>query len=134
MADWIRRDEPEAGEVLRHLQWFDQPLDTIEAKGSEALVLRRHVDRIVSDLRYAGYLRRQDAEVKRMREAERSPIPESLDPGAIRGLRSEAVEVLRRFQPRTMGQASRLAGVNPADVTLIAVAIERERRRSTRAS
>lgn len=134
MTDWIRRDEPEAGEVLRHLQWSDRPLGTMEAKGNEALVLRRHVDRIVSDLRYAGYLRRQDAEVKRMRDAERSPIPETLDPGAIQGLRREAVEVLRRFQPRTMGQASRLAGVNPADVTLIAVAIERERRRDTRAS
>ena len=49
------------------------------------------------------------------------------DPGAIVGLRSEAVEVLRRFRPRTLGQAGRLAGVNPADVTLIQVAMKRHR-------
>jgi tRNA uridine 5-carboxymethylaminomethyl modification enzyme len=43
----------------------------------------------------------------------------------VPGLRSEAAEVLARFQPATMGQAGRLAGVNPADLTLLAVAIRR---------
>jgi len=148
MVDWILRGEPEAHDVLARLAGqttskkrdeqtelgVHMPTEPVPLPLQNSRVLRPLVDRIVSDLRYAGYLRRQDAEIKRLRASERSPIPESLDPGSIRGLRHEAVEVLRRFRPRTMGQASRLAGVNPADVTLIAVAIERARRREATAT
>ena len=45
----------------------------------------------------------------------------------VTGLRREAAEVLGRFRPRTLGQASRLAGVNPADISLLAVAIRKHR-------
>ena len=85
------------------------------------------VDRVVTDLRYEGYVVRQRAEIRRHAEGERSPIPEALDPDAIVGLRSEAREALRRFRPATLGQAGRLAGISPADVSLIAVAVRRWR-------
>jgi tRNA uridine 5-carboxymethylaminomethyl modification enzyme len=85
------------------------------------------VDRAVTDLRYEGYVARQRAEVRRRAESERSPIPASLDPDAIVGLRTEARETLRRFRPATLGQAGRLAGISPADVTLIAIAAKRSR-------
>jgi tRNA uridine 5-carboxymethylaminomethyl modification enzyme len=65
--------------------------------------------------------------VRRRAESERSPIPASLDPDAIVGLRTEARETLRRFRPATLGQAGRLAGISPADVTLIAIAAKRSR-------
>jgi tRNA uridine 5-carboxymethylaminomethyl modification enzyme len=54
-------------------------------------------------------------------------IPEELDPESIEGLRLEAVEVLKKFRPRTLGQAGRLAGVNPSDITLLQVAMRRHR-------
>ncbi|MFM8817323.1 MAG: hypothetical protein ACKOHI_05540, partial [Phycisphaerales bacterium] len=80
-----------------------------------------------TDLRYEGYVVRQRAEIRRHAEGERSPIPEALDPDAIVGLRTEAREALRRFRPATLGQAGRLAGISPADVSLIAVAVRRWR-------
>jgi len=148
MVDWIRRAEPDARDVVTRLGCgansdqsqthgagptrlgANSPSAQVDGTDTSAALLRL-VDRVINDVRYEGYLRRQDAEIRRLRDAERTPIPEWLEPESIRGLRHEAVEVLRRFQPRTMGQASRLAGVNPADVSLIAVAIERGRRRGS---
>ena len=83
------------------------------------------LDRVVTDVRYEGYVARQDAEIRRQADYDAVPIPESLDPGAIRGLRNEAAETLARFRPRTLGQASRLAGISPADVTVIAMSVRR---------
>jgi tRNA uridine 5-carboxymethylaminomethyl modification enzyme len=85
----------------------------------------RLVERIVTEIRYEGYIARQDAEIRRRATGDDKPIPAWLDMRAIPGLRAEAAEVLDRFRPTTIGQASRLAGVNPADVTLLAVAIRR---------
>ena len=53
------------------------------------------------------------------------PIPREFDVMQVRGLRGEAAEVIQRHRPTTLGQAGRLAGVNPADVTLVALALRR---------
>ncbi|MDP6602353.1 MAG: tRNA uridine-5-carboxymethylaminomethyl(34) synthesis enzyme MnmG [Phycisphaerales bacterium] len=84
-------------------------------------------ERVVTDIRYEGYVRRQQAEVRRQARSEHCSIPVSLDPLHIPGLRSEAIETLQQFRPVTIGQASRLAGITPADVTLLSIAIERGR-------
>jgi tRNA uridine 5-carboxymethylaminomethyl modification enzyme len=52
-------------------------------------------------------------------------IPPGIDYAAIRGLRNEARQVLMRFTPATLGQAARLAGINPADVAVLLIALER---------
>ena len=83
------------------------------------------VERIMTEARYAGYVVRQQAEIKRQSGSERHRIPTWLDYKEVTGLRSEAADVLTRFRPATVGQASRLAGVNPADLTLLAVAMRR---------
>jgi tRNA uridine 5-carboxymethylaminomethyl modification enzyme len=85
----------------------------------------RLVHRVVSDIRYAGYVVRQQAEIKRQAKSEGRKIPPQLDPSVINGLRNEAVDVLQEFKPVTLGQASRLAGITPADITLISIAIKR---------
>ena len=93
-----------------------------------ALDARDHlIDRVINDVRYESFVRRADAEIRRQKAAEDLPIPEWFDFGRIEGLRSEAGETLERFRPRTLGQAGRLAGVNPADVTLLQLAIRRAR-------
>jgi len=83
------------------------------------------VHRVVSDIRYEGYVVRQQAEIKRQAKSEGRKIPMNLDPSAINGLRNEAIDVLKEFKPATLGQASRLAGITPADMTLISIAIQR---------
>ncbi len=83
------------------------------------------VHRVVSDIRYEGYIVRQQTEIKRQAKTENRKIPPELDPTTISGLRNEAIDVLNEFKPATLGQASRLAGITPADITLISIAIGR---------
>ncbi|MDG1136895.1 MAG: FAD-dependent oxidoreductase, partial [Phycisphaerales bacterium] len=101
----------------------DTTIKELQAKLSE--FDSRLVHRVVSDIRYAGYIVRQQAEIKRQAKTEGRKIPTNLNPSEISGLRNEAVDVLKEFKPATLGQASRLAGITPADITLISIAIGR---------
>ena len=83
------------------------------------------VHRVVSDIRYEGYVVRQQAEIKRQAKSEGKKIPAGLNPNEIGGLRNEAIDVLNEFKPATLGQASRLAGITPADMTLVSIAVQR---------
>ena len=69
----------------------------------------------------------QPLQRRRQQEADAQRIPAGFDARAVEGLRSEAGDVIHQFKPATLGQASRLAGVNPADVTVLRVALARAR-------
>lgn len=86
---------------------------------------------VEADVKYAGYVERQKKDVARMRRQEHTEIPNEFDFDAVTGLKSEAREKLARLRPRTLGAASRIAGVNPPDVTLVAIHLERAKRAST---
>jgi tRNA uridine 5-carboxymethylaminomethyl modification enzyme len=75
--------------------------------------------------KYGGYIERQKREVDRLRKMENRRLPENFDYSSVRGLRNEAKQVLARFRPSTLGQAARLAGINPADIAVLIVALER---------
>ncbi|MEE2972506.1 MAG: FAD-dependent oxidoreductase [Planctomycetota bacterium] len=117
LAEIARRQETTVDDVRRELP------DRCRGVASSL------IDRVMNDCRYESFVRRAEVEIRRQQAAELAEIPTDLDPGAIEGLRSEASEVLRRFRPRTLGQAGRLAGVNPADVTLLRIAMHRHRSR-----
>lgn len=70
---------------------------------------------------YGGYIARQQREIARMAEREHEALPAELNYAAIGGLRAEAAQTLTKFRPTTLGQASRLAGVNPADLMLVSI-------------
>ncbi len=74
---------------------------------------------------YAGYLERQARDVAEAARLEAKPIPRKIDYAAVSGLRNEARESLATFTPASLGQAGRLSGVTPADVTLLAVHLDR---------
>ena len=102
----------------------DTPIVEIVSKLPKELDPRL-IRRVISDIRYEGYIVRQHAEIKRQAKTEGRKIPSGLNPTTISGLRNEAVDVLNEFKPATLGQASRLAGITPADITLISIAIVR---------
>jgi len=77
-------------------------------------------------LKYEGYIERQTKEIAKLSQIENSKIPPDLQFSAITGLRNEAKEVLQKIQPITLGQASRLAGVNPADISILMVEIKKQ--------
>ena len=74
--------------------------------------------------KYAGYIDRQSDEVERQRRMETRRIPDGFDFANIRGLSTEGREKLVRQQPRSIGQASRIPGLTPADVSILLVALE----------
>lgn len=75
-------------------------------------------------IKYSGYIERQEIQVKQARRMEDKPIPAAVDYPKIRALSREAREKLAHVQPSTLGQASRVPGVTPADVAILSVFIE----------
>jgi tRNA uridine 5-carboxymethylaminomethyl modification enzyme len=82
-------------------------------------------EQVEIEAKYAGYIANQQRQVERMRRLEQRPIPADFDYEAVVGLRNEARQKLVHFRPATVGQAARIQGVNPADVTLLLVHLEK---------
>jgi tRNA uridine 5-carboxymethylaminomethyl modification enzyme len=85
------------------------------------------IEQVVIEAKYAGYIAKQEQQVERARRLERRPIPTGFDYAGVIGLRNEARQQLMRFLPATVGQAGRLAGVNPADIAVLLIYLERGR-------
>lgn len=79
---------------------------------------------------YAGYLAREERQVARLSDAERIKIPSDFDFLAVRGLRAESRTKLNSARPVSLGQASRISGVNPADISVLMVALEARSRQA----
>ncbi len=84
-------------------------------------------------IKYGGYIERQQAEIERFRRMEEHLLPEDLDYLAMDGLRIEARQKLAAARPRSLGQAARVPGVSPGDVSVLMVYLEKLRRREERA-
>jgi tRNA uridine 5-carboxymethylaminomethyl modification enzyme len=76
-------------------------------------------------IKYAGYIDRQDKQIERFAQMESKLIPASLDYARVHGLRNEARQKLTQFTPRSLGQALRISGITPADVTVLAIHLDR---------
>lgn len=83
-----------------------------------------------ANYKYAAYVERERAQIRRRQEIEARPLPAAIDYHVFHELRTEAREALAKFRPATFGQAGRLEGVTPADLTLLAVLVQRSRAHS----
>jgi tRNA uridine 5-carboxymethylaminomethyl modification enzyme len=90
------------------------------------------IESAVIEIRYEGYIQRQEREVARASRGERLDLPETIYSEPLRELSSEAREKIRSLKPLTVAQAGRIPGVSPADVSVLLVYAERERRRRER--
>jgi len=77
-------------------------------------------------VKYEGYIRRQKAEVAEFARLERKTLPDGIDYAAIEGLRLEAREKLAAIRPRSLGQASRISGVSPADIAALMIFLDKK--------
>jgi tRNA uridine 5-carboxymethylaminomethyl modification enzyme len=75
--------------------------------------------------KYSGYIARQDKQIERFAKLEHKLIPTSIDYARVTGLRNEAKQKLSKFTPRSLGQALRISGITPADITLLALHLDR---------
>ena len=82
------------------------------------------IDQVEIQIKYAGYIRKAEAEVEKLKRMEEKKIPEDIDFMAIEGLAIEAREKLTKINPTTIAQASRIGGVNPADISVLMVYLE----------
>ena len=74
-------------------------------------------------IKYEGYIKRQIAEVNRKARLDEKKIPENIDYSSVKGLRLEAIQKLSKVRPLTIGQASRISGVSPADISVLMIYI-----------
>lgn len=79
-------------------------------------------------LKYAGYIHRQHSEIAKLSHIESIRIPGTLDYNSVQGLRTEAKQKLTHHKPSTLGQASRISGVSPADLSVLMIALEKKSR------
>ena len=108
LADMIRRPEFDYGSI--------KEMDTNRPILPKEVVLTAS-----TDIKYAGYVKRQLNEVKRYEKIEAKLLPSDLNYLEIKGLRIEAAQKLDKIKPLTVGQASRISGVNPADISVLLI-------------
>jgi tRNA uridine 5-carboxymethylaminomethyl modification enzyme len=123
---------PVIEERVRAREWLCRKGSSIAALEDLQIVPGGALDEVLREvettIRYAGYVSRQQTEVERLRRLEERAIPEGFDYTVISGLRGESRERLQRVRPRTIGQAARVAGVLPSDLSLLLVELRRRER------
>ena len=115
LADLIRR--PQLGYSM--LAPFDKDREDMPEDVQEQVELQ---------IKYEGYIEKQMAQIELMRKNEVKKLPSDVDYSTIRGLRLEAAEKLNKQKPENLGQASRISGVSPADVSILAIWLEQNKR------
>jgi tRNA uridine 5-carboxymethylaminomethyl modification enzyme len=133
-AQLLKRPEVPIEELAPVLRDRLESADAVLAEWAEAMDsaagsrlpawVRNEMKTVETEIKYSGYLDQQRRSMEKMRKAEKRAIPGWFDYGAVSGLSSEMKETLARVRPLTLGQASRIAGVTPAAVSLIHVYIE----------
>jgi tRNA uridine 5-carboxymethylaminomethyl modification enzyme len=128
LRDLIRRPDYTTGRLAGDLRSI-APSGVATESGTISLdALLAVLPSVHTERLYAPFVQRQHIEVRRTAELERRTIPHGFDFQAIPSMRTEARQALTRFRPSTLGQAGRLEGITPADVTLLAVMLKRHSR------
>jgi len=120
LADLLRRPE---------LGWTEVALVAGKAGLDLPAVGADVAERLETEVKYQGYLARQESDARRLGRFDEVALPADLDYAAIRGLSNEAIEKLSAVRPRSLGQASRISGVTPVAVTLLWTHLDATRRR-----
>lgn len=82
-------------------------------------------DQVNISVKYEGYIKRQEIQVKQFKKMEQKKLPEDIDYSQVGSLRTEAVQKLNTFRPASVGQASRISGVSPADISVLLIYLEK---------
>ena len=105
-----------------------------EADKSRPELPQHIVDHLEVKIKYEGYIRKQLQQIEKFKRLEDKKLSENIDYSMIEGLRIEAKEKLEKFRPLSIGQASRISGVSPADINVLLIYLEKHRRRNNGAS
>lgn len=106
-------------ELLRRPQITYDALTEIDTERPD--LPRAVFEAVEIELKYEGYIRRQTADIDEMRRVEKKKLPADVDYNSIKGLRLEAAEKLNKVKPENVGQAGRISGVSPADISVLLI-------------
>ena len=118
LSEWLRRPEITWDKVLEK-----HPNPERLAKTSPDVA-----EQVCYDIKYAGYIARQEVQIERQKRLANKQIPETLDYGSLTQMRIEAKEKLTKIRPVNLAQASRISGITPADLALLTAHLENARR------
>lgn len=99
--------------------------DLAGVAGKEIEVEEAVREAVQLEVKYQGYIRRQEEQVERFRRLEEVRLPEDMEFAGLAGLSNEVVEKLSRVRPRSLGQASRISGVTPAAISVLQVHLKK---------
>ena len=111
-TEFLRRPYVTYQDLLKFIPAPAEPLD------------RRVIEQIEIQFKYEGYIKKEYAKVEKLKRMEAKKIPARIDYSRIEGIATEAQQKLAKIQPETLAQAGRISGVNPADLSILAVYIE----------
>lgn len=111
-AEFLRRPEVTYADLLKFIPAPEKQLD------------RRVVEQVEIEIKYAGYIKKAQERVDRLKKMEAKVIPDRIDYNAISGLATEGRQKLEKIRPTTIAQASRISGVTPADIAILSVYIQ----------
>ena len=113
LKDFLKKPNPDLKKVAKLIETKDQ----------------ENLERLANECKYEGYIKKQLREIKRNEKNLKKPIPETINFVEIEGLSAEVKEKLSASRPKTIGDASRIEGITPAAISLITVAIAKNRNR-----
>ncbi len=120
LEEWLRRQDTGWEEICE-----------IAPALKEMPLSERAIEQTLIEVQYAGYIRRQTAEIEKQKNVETLHIPDHIDYQLVPNLRNEAKEKLSRVKPRNIGQAGRISGVTPADLTVLVLYLNSSSRLAT---
>lgn len=118
LKDILKRSNISMGDIVKYLGVFDNyPREVLEE--------------VQTMVKYEGYINRQNIQINQIKKQENTVLPENINYNQIRGLRIEARQKLDKIRPKTLGQASRISGVSPADISVLTVYLKTLNRNQT---
>ena len=116
-------------ELIRRPELSYEKLESLDKMHSELPVgLKNEIlEQVNINIKYDGYIKRQKKQVEQFKKLENKKIPDNIDYDTVKSLRIEAVQKLKEYRPVSIGQASRISGVSPADISVLLVYLEQFR-------
>ena len=124
-----RHDGKDLLRVLRQPEMGFRAVEQLSPSLAGLALVDDEAVQVEVEAKYAAYIERQEVQVEKLKRMEARSIPADFDYGRVREIRAESREKLTKLRPRTLGQASRIAGVTPADLQVVVAHLETRRRR-----
>ena len=112
-------------ELLKRTEITYKDLEEIDEDRPELSIAEK--EEVEIQIKYEGYIKMEEEQVEKFKKLENKKLPEEIDYSSIKGLRIEAMQKLNKIKPTSIGQASRISGVSPADINVLLIYLQIKR-------